>query len=81
MAVQSVEGHSAEAAHLDGADSGVTAVAFDTSSLYLAVGGADARIYGVKQDWSVVKTFPDQPKKVCQERMTAFMGPVSVSLC
>lgn len=40
-------------------------MAFDTSGLFLAVGGADARVYGAKQDWDVVKTFPDQPKKVC----------------
>ncbi len=26
---------------------------------------ADARVYGVKQDWSVVKEFTDVPKKVC----------------
>lgn len=39
-------------------------MAFDYSGLYLAVGGADARVYGVKQDWEVVKTFPDVPKKV-----------------
>mmetsp|Transcript_13631 Transcript_13631/g.29224 ORF Transcript_13631/g.29224 Transcript_13631/m.29224 type:complete len:512 (-) Transcript_13631:704-2239(-) len=38
-------------------------LAFDFSGMYLAVGGADARIYGQKQDWSVVKTFPDMPKK------------------
>ena len=37
---------------------------FDHSGLYMAVGGADARVYGVKQDWDVVKTFPDMPKKV-----------------
>lgn len=39
-------------------------MAFDTSGLYLAVGGTDARVYGAKQEWEVVKTFPDQPKKV-----------------
>ena len=39
-------------------------MAFDTSGLYLAVGGADARVYGAKQEWDVIKTFPDQPKKV-----------------
>jgi hypothetical protein len=26
--------------------------------------GADARVYGVKQDWAVVKEFSDLPKKV-----------------
>ncbi|GAB4816363.1 hypothetical protein N2152v2_003409 [Parachlorella kessleri] len=40
-----------------------TSVAFDHSGLYLAVGGPDARVYGVKQDWEVLKTFPDLPKK------------------
>lgn len=40
-----------------------SAVAFDTSGLYLGVGGADARVYGVKQDWAVVKEFTDVPKK------------------
>ena len=47
------------------AGTGASAVAFDHSGLYMAVGGADARVYGVKQDWEVVKTFPDMPKKVC----------------
>ena len=41
-----------------------TAVKFDTSGLYLAVGGSDARVYGVKQDWEIVKTFSDVPKAV-----------------
>lgn len=44
-------------------DSGCRSVAFDYSGQYLAVGGADARIYGQKQDWNVVRTFPDMPKK------------------
>lgn len=44
-------------------DAPCTSVAFDYSGLYLAVGGADARIYGQKQDWSILKTFPDMPKK------------------
>lgn len=39
------------------------AVAFDHSGLYLGVGGSDARVYGVKQDWAVVKEFSDLPKK------------------
>ena len=39
-------------------------MAFDTRGLYLAVGGADARVYGAKQEWDIVKIFPDQPKKV-----------------
>lgn len=41
-----------------------SAVNFDHSGLYLAVGGPDARIYGVKQDWEVLQTFSDLPKKV-----------------
>jgi len=40
-----------------------TAVSFDHSGLFLAVGGADARVYGVKQDWDVVKVFDKLPKK------------------
>eukprot|EP00887_Chlorella_sp_A99_P008229 scaffold12.g8229.t1 len=43
-----------------------TSVAFDFSGLFLAVGGADARAYGVKQDWAVVKEFTDVPKKGVQ---------------
>ncbi|KAL4431421.1 hypothetical protein ABPG75_006677 [Micractinium tetrahymenae] len=39
------------------------AVAFDHSGLFLGVGGADARVYGVKQDWAVVKEFQEVPKK------------------
>jgi pre-mRNA-processing factor 19 len=39
------------------------AVAFDPSGLYLAVGGADARVYGVKQEWRVLAEFGDVPKK------------------
>lgn len=38
-------------------------VAFDHSGLYLAVGGSDARVYGSKQDWALVKAFDDAPKK------------------
>lgn len=41
----------------------ISSVAFDHSGLYLGVGGEDARIYGVKQDWSVLRSFPDIPKK------------------
>eukprot|EP00898_Chlorokybus_atmophyticus_P008651 jgi/Chlat1/8788/Chrsp90S08134 len=37
----------------------VNVVEFDYSGLYLGVGGTDTRVYNVKQDWSVVKTFPD----------------------
>jgi pre-mRNA-processing factor 19 len=38
------------------------AVKFDTSGLYLGVGGVDARVYGVKQDWEVVATYTDIKK-------------------
>ena len=37
---------------------------FDHSGLYLAVGGSSLDVYGSKQDWAVVKSFPDIPKKV-----------------
>jgi len=50
-------------------------VTFDHSGLYMAVGGADARVYGVKQDWEVVKTFPDMPKKVRAE-LVSNKGPL-----
>jgi WD40 repeat protein len=36
-----------------------TSVTFDSSGLYLGVGGVDARVYGVKQDWEVVATYTD----------------------
>ncbi|KAK9866225.1 hypothetical protein WJX84_007807 [Apatococcus fuscideae] len=39
------------------------AVTFDHSGQYLAVGGGDARVYGSKQDWAALATFPDLPKK------------------
>lgn len=39
------------------------AVTFDHSGQYLAVGGGDARVYGTKQDWAALATFPDLPKK------------------
>ncbi len=39
-------------------------VDFDRSGLFLAVGWSDARVYGVKQDWDVVQTFPDLPQQV-----------------
>jgi len=43
-----------------------TAVKFDHSGLFLAVGGVDARVYGVKQEWDVLKEFTNVPKKgVC----------------
>lgn len=42
----------------------VTSVKFDYSGQYLAVGGADARVYGVKSDWSLLSTLADLPTKV-----------------
>lgn len=39
------------------------AVAFDHSGLYLAVGGLDARVYAVKQEWSVVAQWSGVPAK------------------
>ena len=39
-------------------------VTFDHSGLYLAVGGSTVHVHGVKQDWEVVKSFPDLPRKV-----------------
>ena len=44
----------------------MTAVKFDNSGQYLAAGGADARIYGVKQDWQLLSTLSDLPQKVCK---------------
>jgi len=45
-------------------DGGAAFATFDHSGLYLAVGGATLDVYGSKQDWNVVKTFQDLPKKV-----------------
>lgn len=42
----------------------MTSVKFDYSGQYLAVGGEDARVYGVKQDWGLLSTMSDLPKKV-----------------
>ena len=42
----------------------VTSVKFDNSGQYLAVGGMDARIYGVKQEWQLLSTLSDLPQKV-----------------
>ena len=39
---------------------------FDHSGNYLAAGGSGVEIYGVKQDWQIVKTFTDLPKKAGQ---------------
>eukprot|EP00882_Tetradesmus_deserticola_P005719 GHRQ01006021.1.p1 GENE.GHRQ01006021.1~~GHRQ01006021.1.p1 ORF type:complete len:526 (+),score=265.32 GHRQ01006021.1:450-2027(+) len=44
-------------------DPSCRAVAFDHSSQFLAVGGSDLRVYAPKQDWALVKAFPDVPKK------------------
>lgn len=44
-------------------DAPCNVVSFDNSGQYLGVGGADARVYNSKQDWSVVHTFPEMPKK------------------
>lgn len=42
-----------------------TSLAFDNSGHYLAVGGKDARVYGVgKQEWPLVSTMTDVPAKV-----------------
>jgi pre-mRNA-processing factor 19 len=38
-------------------------VAFDHSGLYLAVGGSQVNVHAVKQDWQVVNSFSDLPKK------------------
>ena len=48
----------------------VTSVKFDYSGQYLAVGGQDARVYGVKQDWGLLATMSDLPKKVCMPAST-----------
>ncbi len=42
----------------------MTSVKFDNSGQYLAVGGMDARIYGVKQEWQLLSTLSDLPQKV-----------------
>lgn len=44
-------------------DASCAKVAFDHSGLYLAVGGSDARVYGSKQDWALVKQWGDVPAK------------------
>mmetsp|Transcript_12785 Transcript_12785/g.32935 ORF Transcript_12785/g.32935 Transcript_12785/m.32935 type:complete len:502 (+) Transcript_12785:196-1701(+) len=44
-------------------DSVTTCCSFDKSGNWLGVGGADARIYGVKQDWSLIRVLPDLPTK------------------
>lgn len=47
----------------EGTSAPATSVSFDSSGLYLGVGGADARVYGVKQDWALLKELNDVPKK------------------
>lgn len=42
----------------------ITSVAFDLSGLYLAAGGASVRMYGVKQEWSVLANLTEVAKKV-----------------
>jgi len=42
---------------------GVQVARFDKSGQYLAVGGQDVRVYGVKQEWALLKEFSDVPKK------------------
>ena len=49
---------------LAAAGAAVSSVKFDYSGQYLAAGGADARIYGVKQDWQLLSTLSDLPQKV-----------------
>lgn len=39
------------------------AACYDFSSQYLAVGGSELLVYATKQDWSVVKSWPDVSKK------------------
>ncbi|KAG1656833.1 hypothetical protein FOA52_006288 [Chlamydomonas sp. UWO 241] len=53
------------------------AVTWDHSGNYLAVGGADARVYSTKSDFGVVKTFSDMPKKGV---MSLKFGPDAKSL-
>lgn len=43
---------------------GCTAVTFDHSGLYLAVGGPEVKIFGVKQDFDELATLGGFPKKV-----------------
>ena len=52
----------------------VTSVKFDYSGQYLAVGGQDARVYGVKQDWGLLSTMTDLPKKVSMPGQAMLAG-------
>ena len=52
----------------------VTSVKFDYSGQYLAVGGQDARVYGVKQDWGLLSTMSDLPKKVSMPGQAMLAG-------
>jgi hypothetical protein len=56
----------------------VGGVCFDYSGLYLAAAGAEAAVYGVKQEWAPVKILSDIPKKV--RRGVASSGLVPVLL-
>ena len=49
----------------------MSSVSFDYSGQYLAAGGRDARIYGVKQDWQLLSTLSDLPQKVHHQHVPA----------
>lgn len=52
--------------------------AFDLSGLYLAAAGAEARIYGIKQEFAVIKELPDIPRKVRTPRPHPSFSPFFV---
>ena len=56
--------HSRASRFVRNAGAPVMSVKFDNSGQYLAVGGMDARIYGVKQEWQLLSTLSDLPQKV-----------------
>eukprot|EP00884_Botryococcus_braunii_P021924 jgi/Botrbrau1/8415/Bobra.0237s0035.1 len=41
----------------------VSEALFDYSGLYLAAAGVDARVYGIKQEFALIKDLPDIPKR------------------
>eukprot|EP01025_Chloroclados_australasicus_P040171 TRINITY_DN4182_c0_g2_i1.p1 TRINITY_DN4182_c0_g2~~TRINITY_DN4182_c0_g2_i1.p1 ORF type:complete len:506 (-),score=50.28 TRINITY_DN4182_c0_g2_i1:133-1650(-) len=45
---------------------GTRCIEFDSSGMYLACGGGELTIYGIKPEWQVVKTISDLPKKGAQ---------------
>mmetsp|Transcript_2602 Transcript_2602/g.4424 ORF Transcript_2602/g.4424 Transcript_2602/m.4424 type:complete len:504 (+) Transcript_2602:171-1682(+) len=47
----------------EGSPAACHAVSFDFTGQFLAVGGPDVHIYNSKQDWNVVRTLSDMPKK------------------